>query len=83
MAVRLHRPIGEARGYTYLCTPITEVVQGDDLPSARPVEVGEEGTDDRAPEVADVERLCDVGRGVLDDDALALAERVRAVLWLF
>ena len=68
---------------THLGAPVAEVVHGDDVPAVRLVEVREEGADDGAAEVADVEGLGDVGGGVLDDDALSLAELVPAVLGLF
>ena len=67
----------------YLCSPVTEVVERVDVPTACLVQVGEERADDRTSQVADMERLGDVGRGVFDDDPLALAEVVGAVLRLF
>ena len=67
----------------YLCSPVTEVVERVDVPTARLVQVGEERADDRTSQVADMERLGDVGRGVFDDDPLALTEVVGAVLRLF
>ena len=64
---------------TKLLAPVAEVVHAEDVPAVGLVEVGEEGADDGRAEVAGVERLGDVGRRELDDDALALARLVRAV----
>ena len=64
----------------YLSSLVAEVVYRDNLPSRRLVQVGEEGADDGAPEVSEVELFDDVGRGVLDDDFFALARIVAAVL---
>ena len=61
---------------THLSAPVAEIVQGHDLPAARFVQIREERADDGTSEVADVERLCDVGRRVLDDDSLTLAETI-------
>ena len=60
----------------YLSSPVTKVVERDDLPAARAVQVGEECADDGTSEVADVEGLGDVWGRVLDDKSLALPEVV-------
>ena len=61
---------------TYLSSPVAEVVERVNIPSAGAVEIGEKRADDGTSEVADVEGLCDVGRRVLDDDSLTLAETI-------
>ena len=67
---------------THLCAPVTEVVHRDDLPTARLVQVREEGANDGTPQVSDVELLCDVRGRVLDNDAFAGTSGVGAILRL-
>jgi hypothetical protein len=71
--------VSEGGRMTYLSTPIAEVVDGSNVPPARLVEVCKESADDRRTEMANVEALRDVGRGVLQEQLLALPNRVRAI----
>ena len=66
--------------FSYLCAPITEVVHGYDFPPARTVYVGQERPDDGASKMTHMEFLGDIRRRILDDDFLAGARRVCAVL---
>lgn len=56
---------------------------GDRAQIPRLVQIREECTDDSAAQVADVERLGDIRRGIFYDYALACAGAVRAELGLF
>jgi hypothetical protein len=60
-----------------LLAPVAKVVEPDDVPAHALVQVGDEGADDGAAEVAGVELLGDFGRGELDDDLLAAELRRR------
>ena len=48
--------------HAHLGSPITKVVHGDDLPPTGLIQVGEERADDGTPQVANMERLGDIGR---------------------
>ena len=56
-----------------LGSPVAEVIERHDIPTTRLVQIREEGADDRAPEMANMERLCDVGGRVFDDNLLPFA----------
>ncbi|PPQ83559.1 hypothetical protein CVT25_006795 [Psilocybe cyanescens] len=66
----------------HLCASIPQIIHRDNLPSTRLIQVLEERADDRPPQMPNLERLGCVRRRVLDDDFLALAGVIRAVLQL-
>jgi hypothetical protein len=60
-----------------LLAPVAEVVDPDNVPPLALVEVGDEGTDDGAAEVAGVELLGNVGGGEFNDGFLSFLLRGR------
>lgn len=47
---------------TRLCSPVPKIIHRDDFPAARLVQIRKECTDDRTPQMSNMERFRDIWR---------------------
>lgn len=67
---------------TVLLSPVTKVVHRDGLPAISVINIANETTNNGRSQVTSVERLCNVRRGILDNDGFAFARFVATILLL-